>query len=124
MAKRNHKPQPHSAAKLNAQQNNQLNSQPDEKLSSKPDRTADKEPNTETTGFPYQRQFKVRKSHYDYQYADFRFRRISPEPVPWINIKGYWLKQAGFPIGTELQVTIRPGEIVIAVASDDRPGLN
>ena len=120
MAKRNDKPQPHSAAKLKTELAKKLK----QTLTVKPDKHPNKSPNKKPhkrlhkkPHFPYQRQLKVRKGHYEYQYSDL-YPRINhcPEPVPWVNIKGYWLKQAGFLIGTELLVTIRKGEIIIAVA--------
>lgn len=68
--------------------------------------------------FPYHRQFKVRKSQYYYQYGDFQPRNhYRPViPVPWINIKGYWLNEAGFSIDTPLQVKIEEGRIILTVA--------
>ena len=68
--------------------------------------------------FPYFRQLKVRPSLYYYQYGDFQSRgRYRPvRHVPWINIKGYWLNEAGFGIDTPLQVKIDPGRIILTVA--------
>ena len=67
--------------------------------------------------FPYYRQLKVRWSLYYYQYGDFQPRhRYRPiRPVPWINIKGYWLNEAGFSIDTPLQVKISKGRITLTV---------
>ena len=104
MAKRNHKPESRSAAKLNAK--SKLNTKADKKLNKKPDNK---------TSFPYQRQLKVRQSYYDYHHADFTtYKNPYPQPVPWVNIKGYWLNQAGFPIGTELEVTVKRGQIILS----------
>ena len=70
--------------------------------------------------FPYYRQLKVRKSLYYYQFGDFQHR----DPyrpikfVPWINIKGFWLNEAGFSIDTPLQVKIEKGCIILTIASD------
>ena len=65
--------------------------------------------------FPYYRQFKVRKSYYFYQYGDFQPRdRYRPvKSVPWINIQGYWLNEAGFSIGTIVRVKISKNRIVL-----------
>ena len=83
MAKRNDKPESHSAAK-----------------------------------FPYHRQLKVRKGHYVYHYQGKAFQKAPyPAPVPFILIKGYWLSQANFPVGTVLQVTIHPGQIILSASS-------
>ena len=61
------------------------------------------------------RQLKVRKGYYYYQYGDFqpRHRYSACEPVPWVQIKGYWLNQAGFTVGSELLVEVREGCIVL-----------
>lgn len=67
--------------------------------------------------FPYYRQLKVRTSLYYYHYGAFQPRdRYRPiKPVPWINIKGYWLNKAGFHIDTPLQVKIEKGCIILTV---------
>ena len=73
-----------------------------------------------TAKFPYQRQLKVREGHYEYQYLGKAFQKNRrPAPVPFILIKGYWLSQASLPIGTELQVTIRPGQIILSASSSE-----
>lgn len=61
------------------------------------------------------RKLKVRTGHYDYARQDYR----APEPVPWIYIKGYWLQQAGFLIGTPVQVQISKGRLVITIEDRD-----
>ena len=70
--------------------------------------------NKPTQIFPYNRKLKVRSSYYyePYHAAWHRERRV-PESVPWINIKGYWLKEAGFVIDTKLNVEISEGRIVL-----------
>ena len=67
--------------------------------------------------FPYYRQLKVRPSLYYRQYGDFQPRdRYRPViPVPWINIKGYWLNEAGFTIDTPLNVKVDKGCITISI---------
>jgi toxic protein SymE len=35
--------------------------------------------------------------------------------VPWIQLKGYWLQQAGFEINTPLKVRVMPGCLVLTV---------
>jgi len=71
--------------------------------------------NKKSGKFPYYRQLKVRKSYYFYQYHDFQPRTpfSIPESVPWINIQGYWLNEAGFSIGTLVRVKISQGRIVL-----------
>ena len=36
-------------------------------------------------------------------------------PIPWIQLKGYWLQQAGFEIDTPLKVRVMPGCLVVTV---------
>ena len=63
------------------------------------------------------RQLKVRQSYYDYQYrtTNGTLSYKTPPPVPWVQIKGYWLNQAGFTIGSELSVHIQDGCITLKV---------
>jgi len=69
------------------------------------------------TKFPYYRKLKVRESLYYHHYGDFQPRdRYRPiRPVPWINIKGYWLNKAGFTIGVPLKVKVSKGRIVLSI---------
>ena len=61
------------------------------------------------------RKLKVRKGHYYYQHADFQPRQKYRfcEPVPWVQIKGYWLNKAGFTIDMPLSVEVQDGCITI-----------
>ena len=79
------------------------------------ERTIPPEPSSPQEKFLSFRQLKVRKSYYHYQHSDFqpRHRYTSSSPVPWVQIKGYWLNQAGFTIGTVLSVEVQEGCIVI-----------
>ncbi|MEE8056997.1 MAG: SymE family type I addiction module toxin [Pseudomonadales bacterium] len=73
--------------------------------------------------FPHQRQLKVRKTYYYHQYSDFQPRsNPCPGPVPRVNIKGYWLNQAGFTIGTSLQAKISKGRIVLTAVRSSPSG--
>jgi hypothetical protein len=68
-----------------------------------------------TKQFPYVRQLKVRSGSYEYPSRALQqgHRYRSRLPVPWIYIKGYWLDQAGFSVGTRLQAKISKGRIVL-----------
>ena len=55
-----------------------------------------------TKPFPQARTLKVCTTHYDYRLKDGRL----PRPVPWIQLKGYWLEQAGFSIDTPVLVKV------------------
>ncbi len=63
--------------------------------------------------YPTTRTLKVRAGHYDYQ-------RL-PKPVPWVYLKGYWLEQAGFTIGTTVQVKVSQGRLVLTLDAPDTP---
>ena len=83
-------------------------------------RTIAPEPRSAQAKFLFSRQLKVRKSYYDYQLCDFKPHQqhtVAP-PVPWVQIKGYWLNQAGFTIGKALSVEVREGCIVISTQDD------
>lgn len=78
----------------------------------------DKPESRSTAKFPYHRQLKVRKGYYEHHFqGEFFQKNPYPKPVPFILIKGYWLNQANFPIGTELNVTVNSGQIILSVLS-------
>jgi len=58
------------------------------------------------------RNLKVRKGYYPHQFHSNN-QYSTPRPVPWVQIKGYWLNQAGFSIGTPLSVQVQNGCIII-----------
>lgn len=66
---------------------------------------------------PYERKLKVRGSYYDHQFHNNHpsYPAQRAIEVPWINIKGYWLREAGFTIGTPLLLKISKGEIVLTM---------
>ncbi|MBM7332849.1 MAG: SymE family type I addiction module toxin [Alcanivorax sp.] len=88
MAKRNHKPEHHVA-------------ETPSNLSSRP--------------LPYFRKLKVRRGYYEQPYSPspFGLSYAPKPPVPWVYIEGYWLNQAGFEIGTPLDVEVSHGRIVL-----------
>lgn len=59
-----------------------------------------------------ERYIKVHEMHYEY-----RVKEQSPyspcRSVPWINIKGHWLRDAGFDINTPVKVRVMDGCLVI-----------
>lgn len=59
-----------------------------------------------------ERRIKVNQIHYDY-----RTKQQSPNSgnrtVPWIQMKGHWLQQAGFEIDTPIKVRIMDGCLVL-----------
>ena len=63
-----------------------------------------------------ERQLKVKRGYYEW-----RARRWSPEPysmprpVPWVQLKGYWLEAAGFTIDAPIKVRVMEGCLVLTV---------
>ena len=69
--------------------------------------------------FPHYRHLKVRSGYYDYHLRSLRpySPRPTPDAVPWILLKGYWLNRVGFTIGTKVRVQVKPGRIVLTPQS-------
>ena len=64
------------------------------------------------------RQIKVRSGIYTRTIKDkhhTHFDRTVYTTVPWINIQGQWLKQAGFVIHTPIKVRVMHGCLVLTV---------
>lgn len=65
--------------------------------------------------FPYIRHLKVHPGQYYHQTLSNSCRvRL----VPWVHIKGYWLKEAGFTVGTPVHVEVSEGRLVISAAPE------
>ncbi|MCU7937330.1 MAG: type I toxin-antitoxin system SymE family toxin [Candidatus Thiodiazotropha sp. (ex Dulcina madagascariensis)] len=41
-----------------------------------------------------------------------------PVPVPWLQMKGHWLAEAGFGIQTPVKVRVMPGCLVLTLVED------
>ncbi len=67
-----------------------------------------KSPQINITGAPL-RQLTVRGKHYEYQHKMYP---IPPE-VPFIELRGYWLQQAGFEIGHRVKVVPGDGYLLV-----------
>lgn len=67
-----------------------------------------------------ERRIKVNQTHYDYKpkgdAGPYRVNRA----VPWVQLKGYWLEQAGFNIDTPIQVRIMNGCLVLTIIERER----
>ncbi len=59
------------------------------------------------------RKLKVRMGFYDYVLSSSPSTYKAPPPVPYMLLKGYWLKKAGFPIGTFVHVEVSEGCMVL-----------
>ena len=65
-----------------------------------------------------ERWVKVKRGHYE------RRRRPGdadphplPRPVPWVELKGYWLEAAGFSIDAPIRVRVMEGCLVLTILS-------
>jgi len=64
---------------------------------------------------------KVKKGYYEHALRRFMAEPCpAPRPVPWVQLKGYWLEQAGFIIDMPIKVRVMEGCLVLTVVS--RPG--
>ena len=58
-----------------------------------------------------ERKIKVNQINYMYTLKDDPIG--AGRPVPWIQLKGYWLQQAGFEINTPVKVRVMEGCLVL-----------
>lgn len=58
-----------------------------------------------------QRNIKVNQIHYMNKLKDDPVG--AGRPVPWIQLRGHWLKQAGFEINTPVKVRVMDGCLVL-----------
>jgi hypothetical protein len=66
----------------------------------------------------YTRTLKVRKGFYSRIIKDKEhpsFDRTVYVTVPWINLQGQWLDQAGFSIHTPIKIRVMEGCLVVTV---------
>ncbi len=58
-----------------------------------------------------ERYIKVNETHYMYRLKDDQCG--AGRPVPWIQMKGHWLKQAGFDINTPIKIRVMDDCLVL-----------
>ncbi len=63
---------------------------------------------TAPTKYPVRR-LTVRGGLYDYQHRKYP----TPPEVPHLELRGYWLKQAGFDVGSRVKVEVRDGCLLV-----------
>ncbi|MES2672808.1 MAG: SymE family type I addiction module toxin [Pseudomonadota bacterium] len=61
------------------------------------------------------RKLKVRMGFYDYVLSSSPSTYKAPPPVPYMLLKGFWLKKAGFTIGTNITVEVSEGCLMLRV---------
>lgn len=49
---------------------------------------------------------------------DYRRKDRSQARVPWLQLRGHWLEQAGFAIDTPVSVRVMDGCLVLIAAGD------
>lgn len=59
------------------------------------------------------RRLTVSSSHTESRAARPRYLPIAP--MPFLRLRGRWLKQAGFAIGANVRVEVGPGRLVVEV---------
>jgi len=60
----------------------------------------------------HERHIKVTQIHYEYRTKD-QSPGSGSRSVPWIQMKGHWLRQAGFEINTQIKVRVMDGCLVL-----------
>lgn len=58
------------------------------------------------------RTLKVRSGYYDYQLHNNKPYSVPP-PVPFLLLKGYWLKQVNFDIGKTVSVELKENQLIL-----------
>ena len=61
-----------------------------------------------------ERRVKVYSAHYNYRKREQPHYNVN-RPVPWVQLKGYWLEAVGFSIDTPIQVRVMKGCLVLTV---------
>jgi len=60
-----------------------------------------------------ERRITVHQTHYEYRAKRPAPRNPNSRPVPWVQLKGYWLEAAGFQINTPVRVRVMEGCLVL-----------
>ncbi len=71
-------------------------------------KTNSKSPQTPPAKYPV-RQLTVRGTLYDYQHR----KHPTPPEVPFLELRGYWLKKAGLDVGSRVRVVVRDGYLLV-----------
>ena len=65
-----------------------------------------------------ERRAKVKRGYYEHGVRRFVAEPYSvPRPVPWVQLKGYWLEAAGFVIDAPIRVRVMEGCLVLTILS-------
>ena len=64
-----------------------------------------------------ERRVKVKKGYYERSFRQQAESYSAPRPVPWVQLKGYWLEAAGFIIDMPIKVRVMEGCLVLTIFS-------
>jgi toxic protein SymE len=67
---------------------------------------------------PKSRRLTVSSCHAESRAVGPRYLPITP--MPFLRLRGRWLDQAGFAIGTNVRVEVSAGRLVVAVVESER----
>jgi toxic protein SymE len=63
-----------------------------------------------------ERWLKVKRGYYERRSRPRTGHSYSaPRPVPWVQLKGYWLEAAGFSIDASIRVRVMAGCLVLTI---------
>ncbi len=63
-----------------------------------------------------ERQVKVKRGYYERRPRPWAADpHPVPRPVPWVQLKGYWLEAAGFSIDASIRVRVMEGCLVLTI---------
>ena len=63
-----------------------------------------------------ERWLKVKRGYYERRSRrGAAHRHPMPRPVPWVQLKGYWLEAAGFSIDASIRVRVMEGCLVLTI---------
>ena len=66
-----------------------------------------------------ERYIKVNAIHYSYRLKEQQ-PNSGDRPVPWLQLRGYWLQKAGFNIDTPVKICVMDGCLVLT--TEDQRG--
>ncbi len=66
-----------------------------------------------------ERRVKVKRGYYERPVRPWAAEPCpAPRPVPWVQLKGYWLEAAGFVIDAPIKVRVMEGCLVLTVVEE------
>ncbi|MEE8060164.1 MAG: SymE family type I addiction module toxin [Pseudomonadales bacterium] len=72
----------------------------------------------------HQRKIKTGSLYYDYQPLSHKQSHQGPVTVPWLQLKGKWLAQAGFSINSQVTVSVGKDCLLLTVDKKTKAKVN